>query len=248
MDKVFNYELLKDKRKIRICLCRPYDHTENSDGWQVTRYEKPGQILRNAENGYSQGVSILAKTLNKSKINEIQRFIDISNIKIYDHTKIKIDHAQSVLEWCKEFDVAFVVTRSMLKKTKTPLIISMLSLQKECTVISPCLSTKRPPAPVDFPCQMAIAVGSEETKSGRNIVEEDDITKGKKTIQDETKEQKSEEIPLLSKNRVNWQSCGTTLDFLCKDEDVQVTDPWLAAYYTTAIVALILVKAYALGE
>ena len=193
------------------------------------------------ETGVPTGFSVLAKTLNRSTIPNLQNHIQIFNIKIYDHEKINIDHAESVLKRCREFDVAYVVSRSMLKREKAPLVQLMLSLQKECTVICPCLSTKRPPAPVDFPCQMAIAVGIEAQK-------EDSST------DQETEETSKEEIALkpapVKTDWMKWQSCGSALDFLCHRQykDVRIKDPWQASYYTTAIAALILVNAYALGE
>ena len=107
----------------------------------------------------------------------------------------------------------------------------MLSLQKECTVVTPCVSTKQPPAPVDFPCQMAKAVGIEAHK------------------EDSSTDQETEERNLIAlkpapvkTDWVNWQSCGSALDFLCHGqyEDVKITDPWEASYYTTAIAALML--------
>ena len=184
----------------------------------------------------------MAKTLNESKIEKLKDYIEIVNIKTYSHDQIKIDHVQSVFERCKAFDVAYVVTRSMLKKKKTPLIESMLSLHKQCIVISPCLSTKRPPAPVDFPCQMAIAVG---IKKENGEVGEDVEAEGKKTKHDKSERKETEK-----KARPKWQSCGCALDFLCchQNDEFQISDSWEAAYYTTAIAALVLVKAYALGE
>ena len=148
----------------------------------------------------SQSFEVLVKTLEKSKIMDIQNLIEIFKIKLYaKHEKLDVSHAVRVLEWIKEekFDVVNMLTRSMFNKIKGPVVLSMLPLQKEHILVSPCVSTRRPPAPADFPCQMAIAVGLE--------------------VQQE-KENEKEYLSVTKENKVDWQSCGSTLDFVCARE------------------------------
>ena len=148
--------------------------------------------------------------------------------------------------------VVHVLTRSMFKKYKTPVAVSMQFLQDKCVLVSPCVCTKRPPAPADFPCQMAIAAGLEQLH--------EDKTKGvqiskKNQLKEKEKQSKGEDIelrPLITprKYQVKWQSYGSTLNFVCHRQygDIKINNPWEASYFVTAITALILVKAYALSE
>ena len=237
---------MKDQ-SIRICLCRALNLnvTRDHGGWTSTQIGTDGQktvvsIDEIKRSELSAGFLVFAKTLNQSKINNLQSYIEISHIKIYDQDKINIEHANDVLKLCENFHVAYVVTRSMLNKSKEILVQSMLSLQDQCVFVCPCLSTKRPPAPVDFPCQMAIAVGCKVSEGDKNA--EDKPAKDGNTTNDKADG--------TAKNKVDYQSCGSALDFVCHRQygDIKINTPWEASYFVTAITALILVKAYALGE
>ena len=251
---------------IKVCLCCGNDKIGSYKGWKIrtkkeTKKEKKEIVLKKNEeqemenmalNKFAQGVFILTKTLERSEIETetLQNHIEISNIKIYDRNeKLNIGYVQKVIEWLKEtdFHVVHLLTRSIYKQSQRSIVASMRSLQNQSVLVSPCVCTIRPPAPVDFPCQMAIAVGIQKSK-GEGPLEE--IT-DEKTLEEITVQEDGEEhIPLVKKNR-DWQSCGSTLDFVCPrqyDGDITINNPWEASYYTTAITALILVKAYALGE
>ena len=244
--------------KIKICLCRGNDVTGSCGEWEIRTFDKldverkiGNQTIE--ENKFSQGFSVLAKCLEtyRNKIEqriELKDRVELYNIKIYDrYEKLDIEHIKSVTEWLQNsnFDVVHVSARSMLRKSKAPVVEAIQSLQDKCVLVSPCVATKRPPAPVNFPCQMSIAVGLELPK------DED-----KEEVQIEgqgigLKPMKKKRLDSQSKNyRVDWQSCGSALDFVCAShsEGVEINNPWEASYYTTAIVALILVKAYTLGE
>ena len=154
---------------------------------------------------------------------------------------------QEAVESFKTFEVVHVLNRpTMFNKSEAPVVVSMKSVQDKCVLVSPCVCTRRPPAPVDFPCQIAIAVGItlHEPLFGDNFEE--------RAKQDRYKE--NEGLPSLHVHKnpanVDWQSCGSTLDFVCYRQygDIEINNPWEASYFVTAITALILVKAYALGK
>ena len=237
-----------------MCLCRGNDITGPCEPWNIRTFDKPHEERRIksenvAKNKFSVGVSVLLKTLEKSGMKFLQNHLTIVNIKLYDSNEsVNTESLQSVLNWCKEYDVVHMVTRSMSPETRGPVVSSLHSLQDQCVLVSPCISTKRPPAPVDFPCQMSIAVGLEQPRD-ENKQEENVPLKGTK---EETKGKDIELRPLIPpiKNRVKWQSCGSALDFVCHRQygDIEINNPWEASYFVTAITALILVKAYVLGE
>ena len=244
---------------IKVCLCRGNDKIGSYKGWKIstrkeTKKEKKEIVLKKNEeqekenmalNKFAQGVFILTKTLERSEIETetLQNHIEISNIKIYDRNeKLNIDYVQKVIEWIKEtdFNVVHLLTRSMYKQSQRSIVASTQSFQDQCVLISPCVSTIRPPAPADFPCQMAIAVGIQVNK-------DDETTETTKITVHEDGE---EHIPLIRMNRDKWQSCGSTLDFVCNRQygEIELVNPWEASYFVTAITVLIQVKAYALGE
>ena len=253
---------------IKVCLCRGNDITSSYKGWKIdtfemdkkeTKKEEKEIVLKKNEeeekenmalNKFAQGIFLLTKTLEKSEIELLQNHIEISNIKIYDRNeKLNIDYVQKVIEWLKEtnFNVVHLLTRSMYKQSQRSIVASMQSLQDQCVLVSPCVCTIRPPAPVDFPCQMVIAVGIQVNK-------DDETTETTKITVHEDDE---EHIPLIRMNRdkwqsnpVKWQSCGSTLDFVCHHQygEIELVNPWEASCFVTAITILILVKAYALGE
>ena len=126
--------------------------------------------------------------------------------------------------------------------------------------LPPCVSTKQPPAPVDFPCQIPIAVGCQVPKAEDNLEEKMEHAKqnilssmNKNRPKDKEKQTKGDNIelsPLKVTSKVKFQSCGSALDFVCHHQygGIIINNPWEASYYTTAIAALILIKAYALGQ
>ena len=255
----FDYtNLMRKNVKIKICLCRGNDVTGTCGEWKIQTFDKPdlerkigNQIIE--ENKFSQGFSVLAKCLEtyRDKIEqhiELKDRVELYNIKIYDrYEKLDMVHIKNVTEWLKKsnFDVVHVLARSMLKKSKAPVVEAIQSLQDKCVLVSPCVATKRPPAPVNFPCQMSIAVGLEFPKDE----DEEEIQAERQDIG--LISMKKKRLDSQTKNyRVDWQSCGSALDFVCArhSEGVEIRNPWEASYYTTAIVALILVKAYTLGE
>ena len=203
----------------------------------------------------------MAKTLNKSKINSLQNHIEIFQTKIYDkHKMMDSARVQSVIESFKGYDIVHVMSRSMLEESKAPVVVSIQSVQNKCVLLSPCVSTKSPPAPVDFPCQMSIAVGLEQPQNENKQEEKAKQEKHRlsflkkirpKVTEEESNGEDIELSPLIppSENRVEWQSCGSALDFVCHHQygEINITNPWEASYFVTAITALILVKAYALG-
>ena len=248
--------------KIKVCLCRGNDIIISYKGWKIDTFEmdKKETKKENQEivpkkdekqekeevmtrNKFAQGIFLLTKTLEESESELLQNHIEISNIKIYDRNeKLNIDYVQKVIERLKETDlnVVHLLTRSMYKQSQRSIVASMQSLQNQSVLISPCVCTIRPPAPADFPCQMAIAVGIQVNKDEKNS-EATEIT---------VHEDDEEHIPLITMNRDKWQSCGSTLDFVCHRQygDIKINNPWEASYFVTAITALVLVKAYALGE
>ena len=266
--KVFDYKRLPEE-KVKICLCRGNEVSGSYEGWIIQSFDESEHVQKpsvenkvEATNNFSRGFSILVKTLEKGRNDmlpdqiELQNHVEIFDRKIYDrYEKLNINKVKNVVDWLKEtdFHVVHVLTRSMFKKNKAPIVVSMQSLQGKCVLVSPCVCTKRPPAPADFPCQMAIAVGLEqpqedETKQSVRISKKNRLT-GKE------KQSKGEDIelhPLITpiKYQVKWQSCGSTLDFVCHQQygEIKINNPWEASYFVTAITALILVKAYALGE
>ena len=236
---------------IKVCLCRGNDEPGSYAGWKINTFhidtnETKIESEKNVLNKFSQGFAVLVNTLQKSQIDALRDHIEICNTKIYDRNeKLDADNVEKVLEWLNKshFHVIHILTRSMLKKSKGSIVVSMQSLQDQCVLVSPCVSTIRPPAPVDFPCDLSIAVGLEVTQE-----EDKKSVKGK-----QSKEKREEIIPLMNmdKKRVKWQSCGSALDFVCPyqfDDSFELNNPWEASYYTTAIITLVLVKAYALGE
>ena len=198
--------------------------------------ERKTEIENKEQNNFSHGFSIVIDTLEKSDIDPkiLRKHIDISDIKIFDKTqKLDIQQMDKVLKWLKKFDVVHIQARFMLEETKEKIVISTHALKQESVVLSPCAATRLPPAPVDFPGHMAISVGSDVSKID---------TDG------EDVENSSADIPLIEKREVKWQSCGSALDFVCSDKVLSKMDPWEASYYATAVAALILIKAYTLGE
>ena len=221
--------------KVKIGICGGGHNQIRYNGWNIKTLETTEQEIKKEGQPTKQDKSkqkfvILVKTLQESKIDigTLQFVIELFDINMYDSGEyLNIEHIDIALEQLKHLDVAHILNRSMVTESKVPNISSMYSLQNLCVLVCPCVSTDRPPAPVDYPCHMAIAVGVEDENYLENI------------------QGKSPEKP-----RVNYQSCGSALDFVCPRQTyvIQVNDPWEASYYVTAIAALVLIKAYALGK
>ena len=209
--------------KVKIGICGGH-YQIRYDGWNIKTFETTEQEIKEEGQPMKQDKSkqkfvILVKTLEESGIDigTLQLAIELFDINMYDSGEhLNIEHIDIALEQLKHLDVAHILNRSMVTESKVPNISSMYSLQKLCVLVCPCVSTDRPPAPVDYPCHMAIAVGIEDDKN----------------------------------TDTHYQSCGSTLDFVCPSQTVifGIKDPWEASYYVTAIAALVLIKAYALGR
>ena len=233
-EQEFNYLTLREKGvKVKIGICGGH-YQIRYKGWNIKPFEtteqeieKEGQQTKQEKS--KQKFVILVKTLEESGIDIgiLQLAIELFDINMYDSGEhLNMEHIDTALKQLEHLDVAHILNRSMVTESKVPNISSMYYLQKLCVLVCPCVSTDRPPAPVDYPCHMAIAVGIEDEKYLENI-------------------QNSPQKP-----RVNYQSCGSALDFVCprQTDVIEIKDPWEASYYVTAIAALVLLKAYALGK
>ena len=233
-------KLSEEKVKITICLCRANETSGPHKGWNIKSFELSDQEIRRteknssntAQNTFSSRFSVLVDTLERSRIEpkKLKEHIEISDINF---SNMETTYMQKVLEWLNQFDVIHILPGSFSKEAEESIYNALHLLKKRCIIISPCVATRRPPAPVDFPGHMVISVGYD-----------------KKQPKPETNT--GEEIPLMTEMELYWQSCGSALDFLCKGWTVlpalEIKDPWEASYYATGIAALVLVKAHALGK
>ena len=238
-------QLSKNNVKIKICLCRANKATGWHKEWKLKTVEnldqeigslvkesRPNTLLQNT---FSTRVSILVDTLERSRIDKkvLQNHIEIFDIYLNNKNP---GYMEKVLEWLKQFDVVHILPGCLSKEAEESVYAATHSLKQKTIIVSPCLATKRPPAPVDFPGHMVISVGCD-----------------KSSIENEnTETTNDEEAVLMNRLELHWQSCGSALDFLCKGWTVkparQIKDTWEASYYATGIAALVLVKAHALGE
>ena len=163
--KNFDYKILSEK-KIRICLCRGTDISGKFPGWNIkTLDDKTLDERERGENAVknrpSKQFSVLVRTLEKSSIvTDLQKIVEIFYIKLDEQDgNINAPKAINVLETIKDkrFDVVHMLT--MFNKTEEQVVDATKPLQRDCILLSPCVSRIHPPAPVDFPCQIAIAVG-----------------------------------------------------------------------------------------
>ena len=188
------------------------------------------------QNKFSSRFSVLVDTLERSRIEpkKLKEHIEISDVNFCNK---ETSNVQKVLDMLNKFDVIHILPGSFSKEAEESIYNALHLLKKRCIIISPCVATKRPPAPVDFPGHMVISVGCDKS-----------IIKNRS----EPEENTSEQIPLMAEMELYWQSCGSALDFLCKGWTVlpslEIKDPWEASYYATGIAALVLVKAHALGK
>ena len=121
---------------------------------------------------------------------------------------------------------------------------SLHALKTNIIFLSSCVATKRPIAPADFPGHMVISVGSVQPY-GQNEYVEETVNEAEKSLLPESAAAK----PLLPKPLYKWQSYGSALDFVCQGfTGVQINNPFDASYYATAIAALVMLRAYNLGE
>ena len=238
----FDPKMISPKNvQIKICLCRANETSGPHKEWNLNTYEGPGQKIRVQEgnnivqNTFSSGFAVLVDTLERSHIEKevLKEHIEICDINFCDKEP---RYVQKVLEWLKAFDVIHILPGFVSKEDEDSIYKTLHSLRKKSIICSPCVATKRPPAPVDFPGHMVISVGCDKSIIK---IQSDEINT-------------DEEAALLHEKESHWQSCGSALDFICKgwseEPAVEIKDPWEASYYTTGIAALVLVYAHALGK
>ena len=230
------------KVKVKICLCRGSETSGPYKGWNIQTYENFDHEIQinekksktTVQNNFSSRFSVLVDTLERSRMdkNILKEHIEIFDIKLHDKDP---SYMERVLEWLKQFDVVHILPGSLSKQAEESIYTAVHSLKQKTIIVSPCVATKQPPAPVDFPGHMVISVGCEKSK-----------------VENQTTVTDPDEETTLMTEMQNWQSCGSSLDFVCKGwktlPAIEIKDPWEASYYAVGIAALVLVKAHAFGE
>ena len=175
---------------------------------------------------------LLELFLNTLKRSSADMSILQNAINIYITNDV-LEESSAIFSEKIKFDI--VNSRTSHDSIPESLAIEVSKYSHNHVVIVPAVSTRRPPVPPDFPVEMVIAVGcAEPILSGSDYGSRSSL---------------QENIPLLQKPAIPWQSSGSTLDFVCPREDEsEIKDPWAASYYASAIAALVIFKAYALGK
>ena len=230
-------------------MCRETDINGKFPGWNIKTlddktFEESERDEEIVKKRVSQQFSVLVETLGTSQMDiDLKKIVEIFYVKLHKkNKKVDVMNCEKLLGRIKnrQFDVVHMLTKSLSSEPEESVVVSTKALQKQCILLSPCLSITCPPAPVDFPCQIAIAVGITLPKDEGKVEERKEKDKSKKTVteKDETK-----------MKRVDFQSCGSALDFVCprKSNGIEINNPWAASYHAAAVVILILIKAYALG-
>ena len=222
--------LLEKKIKLKICLTV----TTTTSGYCDFKAER---LTSSNKSQFTDESMLLFKTLEQCGIDEeiFQNCLEVSKISMPGKGGF-VDRAYTKEE-IGEFS-KFNIVHILPGPTQEETIYSSLHLLKNRSIVlSPCVATKRPPAPADFPGHMVISVGSDQTTK-------EETNGDGKGGQSSTEEKK----PLV-KPEYKWQSYGSALDFKCQGfSDVQINNPFDASYYATAIAALVILRAHSLGK
>ena len=219
---------------IKICLFE-FGRAEGDSiikDWKIERINEERSSSNKKKTNKNQSNELLQMFFNILKRSGADMKILQKAINIYIANDFQDENASIFSETFK-FDV--VNAKTSHDSIQESLAVEVNKFSRNHVVIVPAVSTRRPPVPPDFPVEMVIAVGCSEPKLS------DSDYGSRSSLQ--------ENIPLLQKPTIPWQSSGSTLDFVCPREDEsEIKDPWAASYYATAIATIVIFKAYALGK